>query len=486
MHRWWPLRGQSLPRATFAVAASIARGCFFISDEIRDLLGIVLAHLLLSHSVAMTNQENAMPPRATIDAFLSQTSLAIVGVSRDGRTGFGNTARKELLEKGYQLHIVHPEADRIADQPCAHTLAEVAADVGGVVLVTPPAQTMKLVEEAAACGIRRVWMQQGAESPEAIRFCEQHGIAVVHGQCILMFAEPTAWFHRAHRWAQKSFGQLPEDQHPDAPHDRTSLERKLMREIAALGIPRSPTGAAGEALVTESDLAALPPAAQRYMRFMNVVGRARDWSFRCHFEGRFLFGGEWVPCQCAQYNSRLVVARFFHMRLRVKGIVPTYVRDTYFRGQGHMLGKALDTFTVVDDASEEISIGECATYLNDAVLMAPSMLLVPAVSWAAAGDDAFDLALTDCGRTVRARVFVASDGAVTDFSTNDRFYAPPGSKEPPARAEWRTPVDGWQEHRGRKLPTSARAVWILPGGPLTYVELDLDPTAFEANVAPAG
>lgn len=80
---------------------------------------------------------------------------------------------------------------------------------------------------------------------------------------------------------------------------------------------------------------------------------------------------------------------------------------------------------------------------------------------------------------------MASDGAVTDLSTTDRFYAPPGSKEPPARAEWRTPVDGWQEVAGRRLPKSARAVWILPTGPLTYAELAFDPTAFEPNVPPA-
>jgi predicted CoA-binding protein len=78
------------------------------------------------------------PSRAAIEELLSQRSLALVGVSRDGTAGFGNAVRKELLEKGYQLFVVHPEADQIADQPCAHTLAEVAPRVGGVVLVTPP------------------------------------------------------------------------------------------------------------------------------------------------------------------------------------------------------------------------------------------------------------------------------------------------------------------------------------------------------------
>jgi predicted CoA-binding protein len=423
------------------------------------------------------------PSRATLEEFLAQRSLALVGVSRDGRTGFGNAVRKELLEKGYELHVVHPEADHIADQPCAHSLAEVAPLVGGVVLVTPPAQTTKLVEEAIALGVRRIWMQQGAESPEAISLCERSGISVVYGECILMFAEPTAWFHRAHRWAAETFGHLPPEQHPDAPHDRTSLERKLMKEVAQLGLPEGPD-AALDRPVTEMDLAPLPKTAQRYLRFMGVLGRPRDWSFLCHLEGRFLFGGDWVPCECAQYNSGLAVARIFHMRLRVKQLVPTYVRDTYLRGQGRMLGKALDTFTVVDDTSEEVATGECVTYLNDAVLMAPSMLLVPAVTWTDAGEGAFDLALTDGGRTVRARVFVGPDGAPTDFATTDRFYAPPGQEGPPARAEWRTPVDGWQEHAGRKLPTSARAVWMLPSGPLPYVELKFDPRSFCANVPP--
>lgn len=182
-----------------------------------------------------------MPSRAAIDAFLAQASLAVVGVSRDGTTGFGNAARKELLAKGYQLHLVHPEADRISDQPCAHTLSEVAADVRGVLLVTPPAQAWKLVQEAAACGIRRVWMQQGSESPEAIRFCEENGIDVVHGECILMFAEPAAWFHRAHRWARKTFGHLPEELQPGAPCSPTNLDPTLTREVAAVhGAPARP------------------------------------------------------------------------------------------------------------------------------------------------------------------------------------------------------------------------------------------------------
>jgi uncharacterized protein len=140
-----------------------------------------------------------MVPRALIDDFLAQKSLALVGVSQSGQ-GFGNIVRKELSSKGYQLYLVHPRAEEIDGLPCATSLAEIAERVDGVILVTPPAHTDKLVQEAVAHGIRRVWMQQGAESDAAIRFCEEAGIAAIHHECILMFAEPAGFFHRAHRF----------------------------------------------------------------------------------------------------------------------------------------------------------------------------------------------------------------------------------------------------------------------------------------------
>ena len=149
-----------------------------------------------------------MVSRQVIDDVLSQKTLALVGVSRNG-AGFGNAIRKELAGKGYTLLLVHPEAETIAGMPCARTLKDVASRVGAVVLVTPPASTLALVHEAAEAGIRRIWMQQGAESEEAIRFCEQQGLTAVHGQCILMFAEPAMWFHRFHRGINKVIGKLP-------------------------------------------------------------------------------------------------------------------------------------------------------------------------------------------------------------------------------------------------------------------------------------
>jgi predicted CoA-binding protein len=140
--------------------------------------------------------------------FLACRHLAVVGVSRGGRK-FGNTAYRELKAKGFRLTPVHPEAELIEGDRAVRSLRELREPVDGVLVVVPPRETEGVVRDAAAAGIRHVWMQQGAESPEAIRFCETHDIRVIANQCILMFAEPTAWYHRAHRWIHGAFGRCP-------------------------------------------------------------------------------------------------------------------------------------------------------------------------------------------------------------------------------------------------------------------------------------
>jgi uncharacterized protein len=146
--------------------------------------------------------------RGTVDGFLDARRIAIAGVSRSGR-GFGNAVLKDLREKGYEVRIVHPEAAEIAGLPCSPSLELLAGEVEAVVVITPPSSTETLVRQAAAAGIRRVWMQPGAESEDAIRFCEKEGIDLVHGLCILMYVEPAMWMHRAHRFVRHLMHTAP-------------------------------------------------------------------------------------------------------------------------------------------------------------------------------------------------------------------------------------------------------------------------------------
>jgi hypothetical protein len=125
------------------------------------------------------------------------------------------------------------------------------------------------------------------------------------------------------------------------------------------------------------------------------------------------------------------------------------------------------------------------TYLNDAVLFAPSMILRPNTEWLSVGDSCFDLKLRDGGNTVSARVVIDSRGAPCEFSTTDRFVSDPYTKgHPLVRARWTTPVDDWVKWGDRVVPRQGKALWHLPGGTFDYARFLLLHRGLAFNVAP--
>ena len=148
-----------------------------------------------------------MSSKALIDAFLAEPALAVIGVSRSGK-GFGNVAARELRRKGYRVYPVNPQADVVDGERCYRSLAALPEPVGGVLVVVPPEQGIDVVRQAAAAGIRRVWLQQGAESPRLKHVCAELGLETVAGECVLMFASPTG-VHKAHRWVWRMIGKIP-------------------------------------------------------------------------------------------------------------------------------------------------------------------------------------------------------------------------------------------------------------------------------------
>ena len=148
-----------------------------------------------------------MISQASIDRFLAQRSMAIAGVSRSGKK-FGNMAFKTLQQKGYTLYPLHRDVQEIAGTKCYQALADLPAEVEDLLLVIPATQSESLLKTVPASGIKRVWMQQGAESDQAIRYCAENDIPLIHGTCILMHAQPTG-IHRFHHWLMGLFGKHP-------------------------------------------------------------------------------------------------------------------------------------------------------------------------------------------------------------------------------------------------------------------------------------
>lgn len=126
------------------------------------------------------------PVQQAIDDFFAGHSFAVVGASAD-REKYGNKVLRAYLQAGRRVFPVNPTGGEIEGQKSYPDIASLPEPVHGISIVTPPAVTEKIVEQAAAAGIRYLWMQPGAESPAAIRKAEALGLTLIHsGPCALV------------------------------------------------------------------------------------------------------------------------------------------------------------------------------------------------------------------------------------------------------------------------------------------------------------
>lgn len=142
-----------------------------------------------------------------IEDFIAATPIALAGVSRDPKK-FGYTAFKELKEKGLDLVPVNPNASEILGVKAYKDLTSIPEEVKGVIIMTKKDKTASLVREAKAKGIKNIWIQQMADTKEAVKELEGTDINYITGECILMHYKPHS-VHKFHKGLRKFFGVFP-------------------------------------------------------------------------------------------------------------------------------------------------------------------------------------------------------------------------------------------------------------------------------------
>lgn len=144
----------------------------------------------------------------SVNQFLEQKTIAIAGVSRKEQK-FGNTIYKQLIGRDYTVHPVNPAMETYKGKVCYPTVNALPDDVSGLVIVTNPSQTLKLIKEGESKGIRNFWVQQGAESKEAMEYAAQSKSNIIFKECLMMYAQPVGNVHGVHRFFKKLFGKFP-------------------------------------------------------------------------------------------------------------------------------------------------------------------------------------------------------------------------------------------------------------------------------------
>jgi len=142
-----------------------------------------------------------------IEEFMGATPIALAGVSRNPKK-FGQAAFRELRDKGLEIIPINPYAEEIYGVKAYKDILSVPSEVKGVIIMTRKDQTANVVREAKAKGIKNIWIQQMADSKEALTELQGSDLNYITGECVLMHYKPNG-VHNFHKAIRKLFRVFP-------------------------------------------------------------------------------------------------------------------------------------------------------------------------------------------------------------------------------------------------------------------------------------
>jgi len=122
-----------------------------------------------------------------VSDFLAQKKFVVAG-SFKNESKYAYRIFKILKRKGYEVYLLNPNIKEVEGHPCYPSIKDIPCVIDVVNLVTPPSVTEKILIDCKEKGIRKIWLQPGAESENAIRFCKENNMNVIYKTCVMMKA----------------------------------------------------------------------------------------------------------------------------------------------------------------------------------------------------------------------------------------------------------------------------------------------------------
>lgn len=110
-------------------------------------------------------------------------SIAVYGCSpKPDRTS--NQITAFLIEKGYEVYPVHPQAESILGRKCYAKLADIPVHVDIVDVFRKAEFTPDVARQAVEIGAGAFWLQLGIINEESFRIAQQGGLLPIMDRCI--------------------------------------------------------------------------------------------------------------------------------------------------------------------------------------------------------------------------------------------------------------------------------------------------------------
>ncbi|HJS75177.1 MAG TPA: CoA-binding protein [Vicinamibacteria bacterium] len=113
------------------------------------------------------------------------TTIAIVGAT-DNPSKYGYVIYRDLKRKGYRVYPVNPGRATVDSDPAYRNLASLPVKPTIVNFVVPPKVAAAVLQESLELGLKNIWLQPGAESPENLAFLQENGFNYLANACIMV------------------------------------------------------------------------------------------------------------------------------------------------------------------------------------------------------------------------------------------------------------------------------------------------------------
>jgi predicted CoA-binding protein len=119
------------------------------------------------------------------------TSIAVIGAT-DHPAKYGGIIYRDMKAKGFPVFAVNPNRDTVDGDPCWPTVKDLPEKPTIVVFVVPARKGFKVLEDCAEMGLRNIWIQPGAFSPQLREALESGDFNWIAEACVMVRARVAA------------------------------------------------------------------------------------------------------------------------------------------------------------------------------------------------------------------------------------------------------------------------------------------------------
>jgi hypothetical protein len=268
--------------------------------------------------------------------------------------------------------------------------------------------------------------------------------------------------------------------HRDASMKLVSPTRSNLRDVYRAEAERGFERLAHEAplqKVTEADLERHPPLVLTYLRRVGVVNRLRVRAMRAQMTAEMKMAADqpWMPASADQTSFFDEPTRLFFMEAK-RGGIPFHVLHVYRGAHATFEVRVAKLLEVVDARGPEMDRSETVTMFNDLCFVAAPALVDANVRWQEIDARRVRGSFTNAGHTISAELEFDAEGDLVCFVSDDRSMTADGKTY--ERHRWMTPLGGYREIDGFRVPTTGEAIWRLPQGDFAYARIGVTELSF--------